>query len=100
MPNTSFPIVPQRTRIQSFEAGQPGAVAEGVAASCRARVDVYPGRLLSSALGDDLPRRIDDNAAIVTAARNSPQRCLQCGNLAGIEGSPAILVIPPGAQVR
>jgi hypothetical protein len=37
---------------------------------------VFPGRLLLSALGDDLSCRIDDNAAIFTAARNSPQRCL------------------------
>ena len=60
---------------------------------------VSTGRLLSSALGDDLPRRIDDNAAILTAARNSPEQCLQCGNLVGIEGPPGILVIPPSAKV-
>ena len=57
------------------------------------------GRLLSPALGDDLPRRIDDNTAIVTAARNSPQRYLQCGNLVGIEGPLGILVMPPSAKV-
>ena len=37
------------------------------------------GRLLSPALSDDLPRPIDDAAAIFSAARNSPQRYLQCG---------------------
>lgn len=58
-----------------------------------------PGRQLLSAPGDDLSRRINDNAAIVTAACNLLQRCLECGNLAGIEGPPGILVIPPCAQV-
>ena len=71
-------------------AGWPGAAWEVS--------PVSPGRLLSSALGDDLPRRIDDNAAIFTAARNSPERCLLCGNLVGIVGPPGILVIPPSAK--
>jgi hypothetical protein len=31
-------------------------------------------------MGDDLPRRIDDKAAVFMAAHNSPHRCLQCGN--------------------
>jgi hypothetical protein len=60
---------------------------------------VSPGRLSSSTPGDDLPRRIDDNAAIFTAARNSLQRCLQCGVLGRIEGPLGIFVIPPSPKV-
>jgi hypothetical protein len=56
---------------------------------------VSPGRLFVSALGDDLPRGIDDDAAIFTAARNSSERCVQCDNLVRIEGPPGILVILP-----
>ena len=60
---------------------------------------VSPDRLVSSALGYDLPRRIHDDAAIFAAARNSLERCLQGGNLMGIEGPLSILVIPPSAKV-
>lgn len=56
-------------------------------------------RPLLSALGDDLPRCIEDKAAIFTAASNSSQRYLQCCNLVGIEGPLGVLVIPPGAKV-